>query len=90
MRVFFWGARPTEKLPQYPLPTHDLVVGGVIPLEFEVGNYEERDEMPYGKDPETEFQRFIRLRKDDDTDAEMGSGKQSKGFSKLKSNAVGD
>ncbi|XVF49453.1 hypothetical protein PTKIN_Ptkin04bG0013800 [Pterospermum kingtungense] len=94
MRVFFWGARPTEKLPQYPLPTHDLVVRGVIPLEFEnhtvawdegqkvelekklllkdaisdlppVGNYEERDEMPYGKDPETEFQRFIRLRRNE-------------------------
>ncbi|XVE56455.1 hypothetical protein DITRI_Ditri04bG0011200 [Diplodiscus trichospermus] len=90
MRVFFWGARPTEKLPQYPLPTHDLVVRGVIPLEFEmntvawdegqpvdlekklllkdaicdlppVGNYEDRDEMEYDKDPETEFQRFIRL-----------------------------
>ncbi|XP_021898698.1 DNA (cytosine-5)-methyltransferase CMT3 isoform X1 [Carica papaya] len=35
MRFFLWGARPTEKLPQYPLPTHDVVVRGVIPLEFE-------------------------------------------------------
>ncbi|OMO73118.1 hypothetical protein CCACVL1_17462 [Corchorus capsularis] len=92
MRVFLWGARPTEKLPQYPLPTHDVVVRGVIPLEFEmntvayneghqvelekklfledaisdlpaVGNDEERDEMDYVKHPQTEFQRFIRLRK---------------------------
>ncbi|GLU19509.1 hypothetical protein SLE2022_357570 [Rubroshorea leprosula] len=94
MRVFFWGARPTEKLPQYPLPTHDVVVRGVIPLEFEmntvaydegekpelkeklllkdaisdlpaVGNNEERDEMPYDKEPQTEFQRFIRSGKED-------------------------
>ncbi|XVF08541.1 hypothetical protein REPUB_Repub07fG0012100 [Reevesia pubescens] len=94
MRVFFWGARPTEKLPQYPLPTHDVVVRGVIPLEFEmntvawdegqklefekkllladaisdlpaVGNYEDRDEMEYDKDPQTEFQRFIRLRREE-------------------------
>ncbi|CAO2837185.1 unnamed protein product [Amaranthus hypochondriacus] len=35
MRVFVWGARPSEKLPQYPLPTHDLVLRGVIPNEFE-------------------------------------------------------
>ncbi|XP_021898699.1 DNA (cytosine-5)-methyltransferase CMT3 isoform X2 [Carica papaya] len=26
---------PLPKLPQYPLPTHDVVVRGVIPLEFE-------------------------------------------------------
>ncbi|GMJ13672.1 chromomethylase 3 [Hibiscus trionum] len=94
MRVFFWGARPTEKLPQYPLPTHDVVVRGVIPLEFEmntvawdegqkvelekklfleeaisdlpaVGNYEQQDEMDYDKDPQTEFQQFIRLTRDE-------------------------
>ncbi|GKV21739.1 hypothetical protein SLEP1_g31691 [Rubroshorea leprosula] len=93
MRVFLWGAQPTEKLPQYPLPTHDVVVRGVIPLEFEmntvaynegekpglekkllledaisdlpaVGNNETRDEMPYDKNPKTEFQQFIRSRKD--------------------------
>ncbi|KAE8036996.1 hypothetical protein FH972_009624 [Carpinus fangiana] len=94
MRVFVWGACPNEKLPQYPLPTHDVVVRGVIPLEFEmntvahdeghnlnleekllledaisdlpaVGNYEQHDEMPYDKAPKTEFQRFIRLGKDE-------------------------
>ncbi|XP_038878295.1 DNA (cytosine-5)-methyltransferase CMT3 [Benincasa hispida] len=36
MRMFMWGAQPTEKLPQYPLPTHDVVVRGVIPTEFEM------------------------------------------------------
>ncbi|XP_048137358.1 DNA (cytosine-5)-methyltransferase CMT3-like isoform X2 [Rhodamnia argentea] len=89
MRCFLWGARPSEKLPQYPLPTHDVVVRGVIPIEFEmhtvaydeghayelqkkllledaisdlppVGTYDGRDEMPYEKAPQTDFQRFIR------------------------------
>ncbi|KAL6982395.1 DNA (cytosine-5)-methyltransferase cmt3 [Sarracenia purpurea var. burkii] len=94
MRVFMWGARPTEKLPQYALPTHNVVVRGVIPTEFEsntvaynegrklelekelfledaisdlppVENNEGRDEMSYGNDPKTEFQQFIRLRKNE-------------------------
>ncbi|KAI3499154.1 hypothetical protein L1887_34947 [Cichorium endivia] len=34
-RMFMWGARPSEKLPQYPLPTHNVVTRGVSPLEFE-------------------------------------------------------
>ncbi|CAI9768659.1 unnamed protein product [Fraxinus pennsylvanica] len=94
MRVFMWGALSTEKLPQYPLPTHNVVVRGVIPTEFEsntvaysegskidlkrelflgdaisdlppVENDEARDEISYGSEPETEFQRFIRLRRDE-------------------------
>ncbi|KAL9328273.1 hypothetical protein ACSQ67_003276 [Phaseolus vulgaris] len=36
MRVFLWGARPTEKLPPYPLPTHEVVSRGFVPTEFEV------------------------------------------------------
>ncbi|XP_020528962.1 DNA (cytosine-5)-methyltransferase 1 isoform X2 [Amborella trichopoda] len=92
LRVFLWGAHPHEKLPQYPLPTHDVVLRGVIPCEFEpntvaydedqprnlkdavllgdaisdlptVTNFETRDEMPYGKPPQTEFQRYIRATK---------------------------
>ncbi|BBH04326.1 chromomethylase 3 [Prunus dulcis] len=43
MRMFMWGARPTERLPQYPLPTHDVVVRGVIPTQFE-GNTVAYDE----------------------------------------------
>ncbi|XP_031493458.1 DNA (cytosine-5)-methyltransferase CMT3-like isoform X2 [Nymphaea colorata] len=35
MRVFLWGAHPNEKLPPYPLPTHDVVVRGGVPNEFE-------------------------------------------------------
>ncbi|KAJ8760000.1 hypothetical protein K2173_010856 [Erythroxylum novogranatense] len=94
MRAFLWGAQATEKLPQYPLPTHDVIVRGVVPVEFEghtvafdegsnvelerkllledaisdlpsIENNEHRDEMPYGKGPQTEFQRLIRLRKDE-------------------------
>ncbi|KAK6941277.1 Chromo domain [Dillenia turbinata] len=90
MRVFVWGAHPSESLPQYPLPTHDVVNRGVIPREFEINtvayneghevqlekklfledaisdlpavkNDEERDEMPYGSVHKTDFQRFIRL-----------------------------
>ncbi|KAL2540554.1 DNA (cytosine-5)-methyltransferase CMT3 [Abeliophyllum distichum] len=94
MRVFMWGALSTEKLPMYPLPTHDVVTRGGSPTEFEmnvvaydesnnielkkklflgdaisdlppVENDEQRDIMPYGSEPKTEFQRFIRLRKDE-------------------------
>ncbi|KAG5067697.1 hypothetical protein JHK85_000074 [Glycine max] len=36
LRVFLWGAAPSQKLPQFPLPTHDVIVRGVIPLEFEI------------------------------------------------------
>ncbi|BAU02932.1 hypothetical protein VIGAN_11252900 [Vigna angularis var. angularis] len=35
LRMFLWGAAPSQKLPQFPLPTHDVIVRGVIPVEFE-------------------------------------------------------
>ncbi|XP_057448958.1 putative DNA (cytosine-5)-methyltransferase CMT1 [Lotus japonicus] len=35
MRVFLWGARPSQKLPPYPLPTHEVVSRGFVPAEFE-------------------------------------------------------
>ncbi|GMN41835.1 hypothetical protein TIFTF001_011048 [Ficus carica] len=35
MRVFLWGAHPSERLPQFPLPTHEVVNRGVVPKEFE-------------------------------------------------------
>eukprot|EP00249_Psilotum_nudum_P006108 c19462_g1_i1 orf=456-3056(-) len=92
MRVFLWGASPLEKLPPYPLPSHDVVQKGGIPQEWErnvvaydetqkpkllrkltlgdalsdlpaVENSEDRDEMPYGRGAQTEFQWFIRLPK---------------------------
>ncbi|KAK1358708.1 hypothetical protein POM88_043182 [Heracleum sosnowskyi] len=73
MRVFLWGAHHTMKLPQFPLPTPNVVVRGHSPLEFEdklylgdaisdqsaVENDESHDEIPYGSEPKTEFQKFI-------------------------------
>ncbi|KAJ4915432.1 putative DNA (cytosine-5)-methyltransferase CMT1 [Raphanus sativus] len=34
-RVFLWGAQPTEKLPPYPLPTHETLAKSLTPTEFE-------------------------------------------------------
>ncbi|KAH6767896.1 hypothetical protein C2S52_018879 [Perilla frutescens var. hirtella] len=34
MRFFLWGARPTEILPQFPLPTHEVMKKGVVINEF--------------------------------------------------------
>ncbi|CAN0872677.1 DNA (cytosine-5)-methyltransferase CMT2 [Linum grandiflorum] len=92
LRVFLWGAHASEKLPQFPLPTHDVIVRYWPPPEFErntvaydeeqprpleraiilqdaisdlpaVTSHETREEMPYDKPPETEFQAFIRAPK---------------------------
>ncbi|KAK7406900.1 hypothetical protein VNO78_08536 [Psophocarpus tetragonolobus] len=94
MRVLLWGARLTEKLPPYPLPTHEVVSRGFAPTEFEeitvayeknetfqlagalflqdaisdlppVTNDENQDERNYGTAPRTEFQKYIRLKKDE-------------------------
>ncbi|KAI3468563.1 hypothetical protein Pfo_025226 [Paulownia fortunei] len=94
LRVFIWGAHPSEMLPQFSLPTHDVVVKYWPPLEFgrnivaydegqprtleeaivlgdsisdlpAVTNNEIREEMAYKKPPETEFQNYIRLSKDE-------------------------
>ncbi|XP_030947462.1 DNA (cytosine-5)-methyltransferase CMT2-like [Quercus lobata] len=35
LRVFLWGAHPSEKLPPFPLPTHDVIVRYWPPPEFE-------------------------------------------------------
>ncbi|KAK4433200.1 DNA (cytosine-5)-methyltransferase CMT2 [Sesamum alatum] len=35
LRVFLWGAQPREVLPQFPLPTHDVVIQYGFPSEFE-------------------------------------------------------
>ncbi|PPR99885.1 hypothetical protein GOBAR_AA20774 [Gossypium barbadense] len=35
MRVFLWGSHPSERLPQYPLPTHEVFSRGGVPIEFE-------------------------------------------------------
>lgn len=92
LRVFLWGAHPRENLPQFPLPTHDVIVRYWPPPEFErnlvafdedrtadlakaavlgdaisdlpdVPSLETREEMPYKKLPETDFQKYIRSTK---------------------------
>ncbi|XP_075086690.1 DNA (cytosine-5)-methyltransferase CMT2 isoform X1 [Nicotiana tabacum] len=35
LRVFFWGALPSEKLPPFPLPSHDMIVKYWPSPEFE-------------------------------------------------------
>ncbi|CAL9028724.1 unnamed protein product [Prunus brigantina] len=35
LRVFLWGAHPCENLPQFPLPTHDVIIRYWPPPEFE-------------------------------------------------------
>ncbi|CAI9289781.1 unnamed protein product [Lactuca saligna] len=34
LRVFLWGANTMMNLPQFPLPTHEVVGRGVVPVEF--------------------------------------------------------
>ncbi|KAH7576064.1 hypothetical protein JRO89_XS02G0285600 [Xanthoceras sorbifolium] len=98
MRVFLWGAQPLKacrhfnKLPQYPLPTHEVKRKGVVPNEFEeisvayaknepcelgkaillgdaisdlpqVNNDAKEDERTYGTTARNEFQKFIRLKR---------------------------
>ncbi|KAJ3672590.1 hypothetical protein LUZ60_007311 [Juncus effusus] len=89
LRVFLWGCLMNQKLPKFPLPTHETVLRYGSPAAFErnlvgydentprqlekalvledilsdlppVDNKETRDEMPYLKDPQTEFQKYIR------------------------------
>ncbi|XP_057800624.1 DNA (cytosine-5)-methyltransferase CMT2-like isoform X1 [Salvia miltiorrhiza] len=35
LRVFLWGAQPLEVLPQFPLPSHDVVIQYGFPSDFE-------------------------------------------------------
>ncbi|XP_064957221.1 DNA (cytosine-5)-methyltransferase CMT2-like isoform X3 [Musa acuminata AAA Group] len=94
LRAFLWGCHPNEKLPPFPLPTHEVILKRGSPVEFErnlvgydedqprvlekeviledaiadlplVKHSEDMDQMPYGKSPQTEFQRYIRMPKDE-------------------------
>ncbi|KAH7840043.1 hypothetical protein Vadar_011878 [Vaccinium darrowii] len=56
MRVFMWGAHSSEKLPQYPLPTHNVVLRGGGPTEFE-GNVVAYEE---GRRAELEKELFLK------------------------------
>ncbi|CAN7020103.1 hypothetical protein IGI04_021808 [Brassica rapa subsp. trilocularis] len=50
-RVFLWGAQPTEKLPPYPLPTHETLAKCLTPTEFEASDksfcYEDEIQVGY-------------------------------------------
>ncbi|GFZ16619.1 chromomethylase 2 [Actinidia rufa] len=56
LRVFLWGALPTEKLPQFPLPTHDVIVRYWPPTEFE------RNTVAYDEGEPRELEEPIILR----------------------------
>ncbi|KAK6274454.1 hypothetical protein POUND7_004163 [Theobroma cacao] len=56
LRVFVWGAQPSEKLPQFPLPTHDVIVRYWPPPEFE------RNTVAYDEDqPREELEEALVL-----------------------------
>ncbi|KAJ7953371.1 Cytosine-specific methyltransferase [Quillaja saponaria] len=55
LRVFLWGAHPGEILPQFPLPTHDVVVRYWPPLQFE------RNTVAYDEDQPRELEKAIIL-----------------------------
>ncbi|KAJ0054340.1 hypothetical protein Pint_03547 [Pistacia integerrima] len=55
LRVFLWGAHPTEKLPQFPLPTHDVIVRYWPPPEFE------HNTVAYDEDQPRELEKPIVL-----------------------------
>ncbi|XP_027346468.1 DNA (cytosine-5)-methyltransferase CMT2 [Abrus precatorius] len=51
LRVFLWGAHPSEVLPQFPLPTHDVIVRYWPPPEFE------RNIVAYDEDQPRELEK---------------------------------
>ncbi|XP_008448610.2 DNA (cytosine-5)-methyltransferase CMT2 [Cucumis melo] len=55
LRVFLWGARPSEKLPQFPLPTHEVIVRYWPPPEFE------RNTVAYDEDQPRELEKAVVL-----------------------------
>ncbi|KAM7272765.1 hypothetical protein ACFE04_027428 [Oxalis oulophora] len=78
LRFFVWGARPSETLPPFPLPRHDVIKRDAIFDLPPVTNFEKRDEIPYEGDALenmdeipyngqalTDFQRVIRLSKNE-------------------------
>ncbi|KAF3447847.1 hypothetical protein FNV43_RR08553 [Rhamnella rubrinervis] len=49
LRVFLWGAHHSENLPQFPLPTHDVVVRYWPPLAFERNTVAYDEDQPRGQ-----------------------------------------
>ncbi|KAG6780838.1 hypothetical protein POTOM_013717 [Populus tomentosa] len=57
LRVFLWGAHPKEKLPQFPLPSHEVIVRYWPPPEFE------RNTVAYDEDqPRDDLEKATVLR----------------------------
>ncbi|XP_057971701.1 DNA (cytosine-5)-methyltransferase CMT2-like isoform X2 [Malania oleifera] len=56
LRVFLWGAHPLERLPQFPLPTHDVVLKYGAPSEFE------RNVVAYDETQSRELEKALVLR----------------------------
>ncbi|KAK6163736.1 hypothetical protein DH2020_000600 [Rehmannia glutinosa] len=72
MRMFMWGALSTESNTvafdegrREVNLKKELFLGDAISDLPHVENNEECDEMPYESEPQTEFQRFIRLQRDE-------------------------
>ncbi|KAK1578662.1 hypothetical protein Q3G72_032109 [Acer saccharum] len=55
LRVFLWGALPNVKLPQFPLPTHDVIVRYWPPPEFE------RNTVAYDEDQPRDLEKALVL-----------------------------
>ncbi|KAG5249083.1 DNA methyltransferase [Salix suchowensis] len=84
LRVFLWGLiLRRQKLPQFPLPSHDVIVRYWPPPESTSDDLEKatvlRDAisdlpdvgMAYDKPPETDFQQFIRSTRNEMTGSEL-------------------
>ncbi|KAL8049273.1 hypothetical protein ABFX02_06G010900 [Erythranthe guttata] len=55
LRVFLWGAHPHEVLPQFPLPTHDVVIRYGFPNDFE------RNVVAYDEGQHRDLEKIILL-----------------------------
>ncbi|XP_027357407.1 DNA (cytosine-5)-methyltransferase CMT3 [Abrus precatorius] len=75
LRVFIWGAAPSQKLPQFPLPTHDVIVRGVIPLEFEINT------VAYDEGHNVQLQRKLLL---EDAISDLPLVKNNEGCDEMK------
>ncbi|KAL5063487.1 hypothetical protein RYX36_025224 [Vicia faba] len=53
LRVFMWGTHPDEVLPQFPLPTHDVIVRYWPPPEYE------RNTVAYAEDQKRELEKAV-------------------------------
>ncbi|RDY09025.1 DNA (cytosine-5)-methyltransferase CMT2, partial [Mucuna pruriens] len=51
LRFFLWGAHPSEVIPQFPLPTHDVIIRYWPPPEFE------RNIVAYDEDQPRELEK---------------------------------